>query len=206
MTATLPTQPSGLRIRLWRALKTTGAGTLREGVYVLPVHAPSTKALQDLERTIAEAGAQAHRLVVPARGRIRKSSEVEWHKTLRVLQRQLQTPLQTPQSSDFFPGPGPREGRMHPGCAAAGGPTASGARRARLDGGRDPATRMGRLPGSDLGNAQASLGRSPRNGLADPPLHRPQAQSLHTGEDDLLAASIPAFDACYAALKLPHER
>jgi len=36
LTATLPTSPSGLRVRVWRALKATGAGTLREVVYVLP--------------------------------------------------------------------------------------------------------------------------------------------------------------------------
>jgi hypothetical protein len=67
LTATLPTRPSGLRVRVWRALKATGAGTLREGVYVLPEHAGTAPALWALERSIAEAGAQAHLLVVEAR-------------------------------------------------------------------------------------------------------------------------------------------
>ncbi len=33
---TLPTQPSAVRLRIWRALKTLGCGSLRDGVYVLP--------------------------------------------------------------------------------------------------------------------------------------------------------------------------
>src|SRR5437868_3536122 len=67
LTATLPTSPSGLRVRVWRALKATGAGTLREGVHVLPEHAATAADLWALERTITEAGADAHLLVVAAR-------------------------------------------------------------------------------------------------------------------------------------------
>lgn len=33
---TLPTQPSAVRLRVWRALKNLGCGSLRDGVYVLP--------------------------------------------------------------------------------------------------------------------------------------------------------------------------
>ena len=66
-TATLPTSSSGLRVRVRRALKATGAGTLREGVYVLPEHAASAQRLWDLERTIVEAGAEAHMPVVRSR-------------------------------------------------------------------------------------------------------------------------------------------
>jgi hypothetical protein len=129
LTATLPTTPSGLRVRVWRALKTTGAGTLREGVYVLPAIAPSAVALRELARTIAEAGADAHLLelrarddaqeqafralfdrsehyaelvqaVKDARKSIKSASEAELHKTLRSLEQQLQQV----QASDFFPG------------------------------------------------------------------------------------------------------
>ena len=35
----LPTRNSTLRMRLWRALRETGCGVLRDGVYVLPAHA-----------------------------------------------------------------------------------------------------------------------------------------------------------------------
>jgi hypothetical protein len=33
---TLPTQPSAVRLRVWRALKALGCGSMRDGVYVLP--------------------------------------------------------------------------------------------------------------------------------------------------------------------------
>jgi len=129
LTATLPTHPSALRVRVWRALKATGAGALREGVYVLPSAAPTAQALRDIERTISQAGAQAHLLEVDARDgaqeqafrglfdrselyaelaqsvkearkALRKSTEAELHKTLRTLEQQLQQV----QASDFFPG------------------------------------------------------------------------------------------------------
>jgi hypothetical protein len=67
LAATLPATPSALRVRVWRALKATGAGMLRDGVYVLPASAPSAASLRDLEQTIAEAGADAHLLDVDAR-------------------------------------------------------------------------------------------------------------------------------------------
>lgn len=129
LTATLPTTPSGLRVKVWRALKATGAGTLREGVYVLPEHASTAQALWNLERTISEAGADAHLLVVTARDEaqekafrtlfdraehyaellqsikdlrsgLRKSTEAQLHKGLRMLEQQLEGI----RSSDFFPG------------------------------------------------------------------------------------------------------
>lgn len=134
LTATLPTRPSGLRVRVWRALKATGAGTLREGVYLLPDHAPTAAALRDLERQIAEAGADAHLLVVTARddaqeqafralfdrsehyaelllaikearSGFRQSTPAQCRKSLRALEQQWQAL----QASDFFPGkPGQR--------------------------------------------------------------------------------------------------
>ncbi|WP_157979498.1 chromate resistance protein ChrB domain-containing protein [Rhodoferax ferrireducens] len=128
LTATLPTHPSALRVRVWRALKTTGAGTLREGVYLLPSSAPTAQALWDIERLIQESGVDAHMLVVTARddvqeknfrglfdrtelytellqsiketrSRIKKASEAELHKVLRGLEQQLHAV----QASDFFP-------------------------------------------------------------------------------------------------------
>lgn len=134
LTATLPTQPSALRVRVWRALKATGAGTLREGVYVLPTCAPTAQALWDLERIIVEAGAAAYLLVVEARdkdqeqsfkglfdrsdlyaellqaiketrGTIAKATEASLHKSLRALEQQLQAI----QANDFFPDKGGKE-------------------------------------------------------------------------------------------------
>lgn len=129
LTATLPTSPSGLRVRVWRALKATGAGTLREGVDVLPERAGPAQALWDLARTISEAGAEAHMLVVEARDEaqegafralfdrsahyaellqsikharaaIKSATEAQLHKLVRGLEQQLQGIA----ASDFFPG------------------------------------------------------------------------------------------------------
>ena len=129
LTATLPANPSGLRVRVWRALKATGASTLREGVYVLPASAATAQALRDIERTIADAGADAHLLEVHARDPaqeetfrglfdrselyleliqsikearklIPKAREAELHKTLRSLEQQFSQL----ESGDFFPG------------------------------------------------------------------------------------------------------
>jgi hypothetical protein len=129
LTATLPTHPSALRVRVWRALKATGAGTLREGVYLLPSGAPAAQALWDIEKLIHDSGADAHMLEVSARDsaqeaafralfdrgdlyaellqsikearkQIKAASEAGLHKTLRGLEQQLQSI----QASDFFPG------------------------------------------------------------------------------------------------------
>lgn len=52
----LPTGNSTLRMRVWRALKSSGCGVLRDGVYLLPVDAPGTAALADAEAEIKAAG------------------------------------------------------------------------------------------------------------------------------------------------------
>ena len=52
----LPTGNSTLRMRVWRALKNTGCGVLRDGVYVLPVDAPQVPALVEAESAIRSAG------------------------------------------------------------------------------------------------------------------------------------------------------
>jgi hypothetical protein len=129
LTATLPAAPSALRVRVWRALKATGAASLREGVFLLPEHAPTAAALAALERTIVEAGAPAHLLVVDARdaeqqrqfealfdrsdahaellqrirearGVVPQASDAELRKTLRTLEQQASAIA----ALDFFPG------------------------------------------------------------------------------------------------------
>jgi hypothetical protein len=52
----LPTRNSTLRMRLWRALKETGCGVLRDGVYVLPADAPGRAALAKLEAEVRANG------------------------------------------------------------------------------------------------------------------------------------------------------
>ena len=52
----LPTGNSTIRMRVWRALKNTGCGVLRDGVYVLPEDAPQAAALAEAESEIRGAG------------------------------------------------------------------------------------------------------------------------------------------------------
>lgn len=52
----LPTGNSTIRMRVWRALKSTGCGVLRDGVYVLPVAAPQAPALTEVESAVRRAG------------------------------------------------------------------------------------------------------------------------------------------------------
>lgn len=129
LAATLPTAPSGLRVRTWRALKATGCATLREGVYILPADAASAPALWAIEKDIRDGGADAHMLVLRARDAaqersfvarfdrreqyaeftsalkdtrqaLKAATEAELRKRLRQLDRQLQAI----RAADFFPG------------------------------------------------------------------------------------------------------
>jgi hypothetical protein len=52
----LPTHNSTIRMRVWRALKETGCGVLRDGVYVLPEHAAGAEVLPRMESEIRAAG------------------------------------------------------------------------------------------------------------------------------------------------------
>jgi hypothetical protein len=52
----LPTGNSTLRMRLWRALRGTGCGVLRDGVYVLPAGTPQAAALAEVEAAVRAAG------------------------------------------------------------------------------------------------------------------------------------------------------
>ena len=52
----LPTGNSTLRMRVWRALKSSGCGVLRDGVYLLPLEAPGAAGLADAEAEIKAAG------------------------------------------------------------------------------------------------------------------------------------------------------
>lgn len=129
LTATLPTRPSGLRVRIWRTLKSTHCATLREGVYLLPAAAASAKAFWEMDAAIRQAGADAHLLELQARDAAQENdflarfdrselyaefalslkearkafkaaAEAEIRKTLRSLEGQLQSILE----ADFFPG------------------------------------------------------------------------------------------------------
>lgn len=65
LAATLPTRPSAVRVRVWRALKASGAGTLRDGVYLLPAAVRAADELRLLAPLIRSQGGTAHLLEVP---------------------------------------------------------------------------------------------------------------------------------------------
>jgi hypothetical protein len=129
LTASLPPSPSALRVRIWRALKATGCATLRDGVYILPASAATAAGLWSIEKSIQDAGTEAHMLVVTARDaaqdqtftalfdrseaytefmqslkdtrkRARSAAEADLRKAIRALGHQLQVL----QETDFFPG------------------------------------------------------------------------------------------------------
>ena len=60
----LPSNRATPRMRVWRALKTLGAGVLRDGVYVLPQTAMATAAFEQQAQEIKKAGGVAHLLAV----------------------------------------------------------------------------------------------------------------------------------------------
>lgn len=130
LAASLPTSPSGLRVRVWRALKATGCATLREGVYILPATASAADDLWGIEKSIREGGADAHMLKLQAcdatqeknfralfdRGELfadfaqalkdaRKTVKASAEPALRKLLRGLDRQLQLIQAIDHLPGP-----------------------------------------------------------------------------------------------------
>jgi DNA-binding transcriptional regulator PaaX len=50
---TLPTEQATLRMRVWRALKNTGAAMLRDGVYLLPEAQQSHEIFNEMSREIS---------------------------------------------------------------------------------------------------------------------------------------------------------
>jgi hypothetical protein len=66
---TLPTSPSAVRVRIWRALKASGCGALRDGVYLLPAQAGCADVFEALADEVRQAGGEATRLELSARDR-----------------------------------------------------------------------------------------------------------------------------------------
>ena len=62
---TLPTQPSAVRLRIWRAIKALGCGALRDGAYLLP--ADSAAPLEPLAAEVRQHGGSASVLSLSAR-------------------------------------------------------------------------------------------------------------------------------------------
>lgn len=55
----LPARHATLRVRVWRALKETGCGALRDGVYVVPKESPASAVLGRMQSEIIAAGGSA---------------------------------------------------------------------------------------------------------------------------------------------------
>lgn len=128
LTASLPTSPSALRVRIWRALKATGCAALREGVYILPAMASSADDLWAIEKAIRDGRADAHLLKLQARDaaqektfralfdraeqyadfarslkNARKAAKSAGESELRKLLRSVDRQLQSIRATDFFP-------------------------------------------------------------------------------------------------------
>jgi hypothetical protein len=129
LVTSLPTENATERMRVWRALKATGAGVLRDGVYVLPERPDLQEVLAGLASEITEAGGSAHVLRVEARdetqtealralfdrtkeyatlvdeiGRARKRFTRRDPAAVRRQSRTLRRQFEAIVATDFFPG------------------------------------------------------------------------------------------------------
>ena len=125
----LPAGNSTVRMRLWRALKNSGCGVLRDGVYILPTGAPQVAAFSEVEPEVQSAGglamtvrltidsarhlAHARKLfarerdygslvgdMISAKARLRKLGERKAYTTIQRLRRSLHDLM----AIDFYPG------------------------------------------------------------------------------------------------------
>jgi hypothetical protein len=67
LVATLPTSPSAVRVRTWRALKASGCGALRDGVYLLPNRPDCVRVFEELAGAVEAAQGEASLLEFDAR-------------------------------------------------------------------------------------------------------------------------------------------
>ena len=64
----LPSHNSTLRMRLWRSLKSTGCGVLRDGVYILPADAAQASAFAEVESEVKTASGFAITVQLTVKG------------------------------------------------------------------------------------------------------------------------------------------
>lgn len=63
----LPTSPSAVRVRIWRAMKAGGCGALRDGVYLLPDRSDCARLFDGLTEEVQQAAGEATLLKLVAR-------------------------------------------------------------------------------------------------------------------------------------------
>ena len=125
---TLPTQPSAVRLRIWRALKALGCAALRDGAYLLPLD--QAPALEALSVEVRENGGTASVLTLSPKDEAqrleilaqfdRTEAYTAWHESLRSALAELDSlsetearrrvrgvadALLTLQRIDYYPGP-----------------------------------------------------------------------------------------------------
>ncbi len=125
---TLPTQPSAVRLRIWRAIKSLGCGALRDGAYLLP--ADRAAPLEPLAVEVRAHGGSAAILALNARDEAQQRELIQlfdrgdafahWQVTADELSKQLPKlaeadarrrlrsvteALLALQRIDYFPGP-----------------------------------------------------------------------------------------------------
>lgn len=125
---TLPTQPSAVRLRIWRALKALGCAALRDGAYLLPLD--QAPALEALGTEVREHGGTASVLTLSPKDEAqrleiltqfdRTEAYTAWHESLRSAfaefgrlsetearrrVRGVADALLTLQRIDYYPGP-----------------------------------------------------------------------------------------------------
>lgn len=142
----LPTSPSAVRVRTWRALKTAGCGALRDGVYLLPAGPESEATLGGLAEAVKQAGGEATVLSIAARdaaqqaqfialfdrsaefkeflaeaARSRRAMRTASERTARSDVLALTARLDALRRTDFFPGPVSAEAEASLGVLRAEG-------------------------------------------------------------------------------------
>ena len=131
----LPTETATLRQRIWRALKSSGAAVLRDGVYLFPERASCRTTFDSLAVEVRDGGGSAHVLRVdePAEGNfaglfdrstdfaallteidaVRQRLTVETvHEALRQT-RKLRKSFTSIAATDFFPAEAQRQAEAH---------------------------------------------------------------------------------------------
>lgn len=134
----LPANSATTRTRIWRELKALGAGTLRDGVYLLPTHPELRSALEAIEADVAATGGSAQIVRIVSEGAQQERAHVmlfdraqafgelgerisQAGRTLKTeseaaamrMLRRLQKSFEDICRTDFFPGPAQQRGRKN---------------------------------------------------------------------------------------------
>jgi hypothetical protein len=132
----LPTRDSTVRMRVWRALKESGCGVLRDGVYLLPAGSPRAPTLTEMESDIRAQGGFAMAVEMNLKNsaqadQVRKlfDRSMDYGRLVEKIQaanaalprlglrraqtlvRRLRRSFEELAESDFFPGPAKSQGQ-----------------------------------------------------------------------------------------------